>query len=217
MARAWLFPSLLLALAASCLLPEISTDPELDDPEIGGSNSTKVLPELPDAAGSGGAGNAAGAAAGSSGMPSAGSGGSGGVVVPPVTPSTGGMGGGTGGTMATAGAGGGAGTGGAAGTGGSGMRTPLAECGDIDREQACADYCTNYEQSCGDFPDAYTYENVGDCAQTCYDSAWPVGTISEKGSILCRCYHSTLALNNGVTPHCFHAAEVPSMANGCAP
>jgi len=105
----------------------------------------------------------------------------------------------------------------AAGAGGSGMRMPLATCAASSPEEACGAYCANYEQSCGDYPLAYTYADINDCTQICNNSSWPVGNITEKGSILCRCYHATLALNNGVTPHCYHAAAVPSMEGGCAP
>jgi len=200
MSRCWLWSPLGVALAAGCLLPDVSVDPELDEPDMttagnqpggssGGGGTMNVLSNA-------GAGGAAG-----SNVMAAGAGGSG-----AVSPPTGGAGGGTGGTNT-----------GAAGAGGSAMRTAAASCSitNNNKEEACAAYCVNYEQSCGDFPLAYTYGADRDCGTICYNSAWPVGNAAEKGSVLCRCYHATLALNNGLTPHCYHAAEVPSMENGC--
>jgi hypothetical protein len=84
------------------------------------------------------------------------------------------------------------------------------------REQACADYCTLYYSACSDFAGVYTYAGEVACTDVCNRSDWAVGDISERGSVLCRCYHAYRALTEGQTPHCYHAAEVPSMANGCA-
>jgi len=213
MSRSWLGSLLALGLAAGCLLPDVSVDPDLE---------TEALQPM---GGSGGATNkGATGSAGTGMMAPAGSGGTGTLPPSPPPPS-----GGAGGSdaemqpvMASAGSGGSsAGTGGTSmgsdGAGGTAMRTPDADCSGSSPEEACAAYCTNYAQSCGDYPAAYTYANISDCTLICNNSSWPVGNIAEKGSILCRCYHATLALNNGLTPHCYHAAQVPSMEGGCAP
>jgi hypothetical protein len=85
----------------------------------------------------------------------------------------------------------------------------------LSREQACNAYCALYTEACGDFPDAYDYQGPADCSLFCYDSDWEIGTISQPDSIMCRCNHSNLALLRGKTPHCYHAARVPSMTGGC--
>jgi hypothetical protein len=187
MSRFWCSSGLGLALVAGCLLPEGSIDPNLPD-------------ELAGIGGSSSAGG--GGAAGSNPMGPGGMGGSGGVTAPAA-----GAGGGTGGNST--------GVGGAEG----GTRAPRINCTNTDEEAACAAYCTNYEQSCGDFPAAYTYTNLSDCLTTCTTPGlWPVGvTVADPGSIFCRCFHATLALNGDRTTHCFHAAEDPSLAGGCAP
>ena len=95
------------------------------------------------------------------------------------------------------------------------MRTALAECIGTTEEVTCAAYCQNYEQSCADYAPAYTYASLQDCLDTCNSATWPVGSITTKGSILCRCYHATLALNGDRALHCFHAAEVPTLVGGC--
>jgi hypothetical protein len=207
MSRSWCWSLVGLAVAAGCLLPEASVDPSLDEPDP----DAKIGTALGGSGGAGGSttsgvtGGSAGGAAGSDMMPAAGTGGSDLVTQPP-PPAAGGSGGGAGGASMNA-----------AGAGGSGMRVPLATCAGSSPEEACGAYCANYEQSCGNFPLAYTYADINDCTQTCNNSSWPVGNITDKGSILCRCYHATLALNNGLTPHCYHAAEMPSMEGGCAP
>jgi hypothetical protein len=86
------------------------------------------------------------------------------------------------------------------------------------REEACADYCALYFRACSNFVGVYTYDGEVACTDVCNSHLdWPVGDISEKGSVLCRCYHAYRALTEGQTPHCYHAAEVPSMPSGCAP
>jgi hypothetical protein len=87
----------------------------------------------------------------------------------------------------------------------------------LTREEACANYCDMYFNACSTVSDAYTYTDVLGCTDVCNDSLWPVGNIAEKNSVLCRCYHAYRALTEGINPHCYHAAEVPSMAGGCAP
>jgi len=149
MSRFWCSSGLGLALAAGCLLPEGSIDPNLPD-------------ELAGIGGSSGAG-----AAGTGGVR-----GLGGKTVDDLCPTT------------------------------------------TDPEEACAEYCDVYAMACSDFVGVYTYANANDCAVTCYRARWPIGTTSEKGSIMCRCFHSTLALTEGQTPHCYHAAKDPTMG-GC--
>jgi hypothetical protein len=115
--------------------------------------------------------------------------------------------------------GGGAGSG-AAGTGGD-LATEL--CPDnVDLETACAQYCDAYTEACADFTPAngeapYDYASSTDCAVFCFQqSGWAVGTNSTVDTVKCRCFHSVLALTQGVTPHCFHAARVPTLG-GCQP
>jgi hypothetical protein len=131
-------------------------------------------------------------------------------------------------TASSAGAGGSAGSGGtgsagagAAGTSGaagSGGVVAMGRCEtNQTREEACANYCNLYFDACSDFTGVYTYTDALGCTDVCNDSDWPIGNITEKGSVLCRCYHAYRALTEGQTPHCYHAAEVPSMPNGCAP
>jgi hypothetical protein len=208
MSRSWLWSLLAVALAAGCLLPDVSVDPELEvgslEPMGGSGGTTNEVSN-------GSAGSAALAPSSSAGAgtlsASGGAGGSEAALQPVPPPQSGGAMGGTGGASMMS----------SAGAGGSGMRMPVADCSGSSPEEACAAYCANYSQSCGDYPAAYTYENIGECALVCNNSSWPVGNIAEKGSILCRCYHATLALNNGLSPHCYHAAEMPSMEGGCAP
>ena len=102
------------------------------------------------------------------------------------------------------------------------MANDAAKCASGEtREQACADYCNLYYRACYGFQDpslqdVYTYSGELNCTDVCNDSIWPIGDITEKGSVLCRCYHAYRALTEGKTPHCYHSAEVPSMEGGCA-
>jgi len=118
---------------------------------------------------------------------------------------------GTGG--AAAGAGGKGGSGGTGGTGGNeaGAGGDPGTCSvTTEREELCGEYCVTYLAECGDH-EANTYEDELDCALTCACAPWPIGTISEPGSLECRRYHATLAASSGVNPHCFHSAEFPTM------
>jgi hypothetical protein len=104
-----------------------------------------------------------------------------------------------------AGAGGGAGQGGSAGTGG---------IGGMDLETAveleCGEYCTRYFVAC-EGHEANTYDDRDDCFFTCVTSGWPLGEeLNEPGTIKCRNQHALLADTQGVDPHCFHSAEVPT-------
>lgn len=197
---------------AGCLLADVGIDPELEpettiNPAQGGAGGV--------ANGSGGGSGAlareAGSGGGSAGNPN---------VTPPAQGGSAGMGSGN------AGEAGGASIppnmAGMAGAGNLSMSTCLTG---LDREQACAAYCGTYEEACrgrsllristGEMETPYTYDNAEQCAQTCRDSDWVIGNIGVLGSIMCRCHHATLAIDEGPNPHCFHAAEVPS-EGGCA-
>jgi hypothetical protein len=223
-----------LGLFAACL-PEVTVDDSL-----GGSGG----PETAVGAANGGTGDAAGKGPSSAGTggaagaepSSAGASGAAGTVSMPSNPGSGGMAGtgsmetpagmgGAAGAAPSAAAGGSAGMG-AAGAGAAGTSAAAGAGGTVvangrcetnqSREEACANYCDLYATACGNFAGVYTYTDVLGCTDVCNDSDWPIGTISEKGSVLCRCYHAYRALTEGQTPHCYHAAEVPSMASGCA-
>jgi hypothetical protein len=235
----WLLVGLLGgAIVTACVLPDVEIDPGLGGvPENGvGSNQPGV----------GGAGISVPPLGGSSGAagqtgdidpdtitpPGAGGSASTGV-------NAGGALGGSGGAAGTGGAGaagsagtGGTGTGGTGGSstgaGGTASVVPnpmdvIMECTPaLDRETACINYCQQYIEACGDFEEANTYGGVADCTATCIGSLWPVGdTTTGSGSICCRWLHATLAAQNltSQNPHCFHAAEVPSLgqSGGCAP
>jgi hypothetical protein len=77
----------------------------------------------------------------------------------------------------------------------------------------CSDYCTAYLMACADH-EANTYEDKTDCLVTCTTSGWPLGEGDEPGSINCRVIHAGLANTQGVEPHCFHSAAVPTKG-GC--
>lgn len=128
---------------------------------------------------------------------------------PSLAPGAGGTSGGSGGSSGTT-----SGTGGKGGTGAVGGDAG-ASAGD-DRELACGDYCTTYLDACGDF-EANTYEDLGDCLNTCFTSSWPLGTdVNQVNSVQCRVVHAHLAETAGQNPHCFHSAEFPS-GTSCAP
>jgi hypothetical protein len=84
-----------------------------------------------------------------------------------------------------------------------------------NREGACLDYCNLYTCICAGHP-GNSYSNTFDCLDKCIDSEWPIGRLAsvEPGSITCRFWHAGLAVTQGLTPHCYHAAEVPSQG-GC--
>jgi hypothetical protein len=221
----WVGLGLLGSAAFAACLPEVTVDEALG---TGGGPETGVGAEKDGSGGSAGKGpNSAGAGggAGTASMPNnPGSGGSAGTgsmetaggvagaaVLAPGSAGAGGAAGmgGTGGAGAGA-----AGTSGAAGAGGV---TAMGRCeANQSREEACGNYCQMYSDACSDFTGVYTYTDVLNCTDICNNSDWPIGNITEKGSVLCRCYHAYRALTEGQTPHCYHAAEVPSMANGCA-
>lgn len=132
-------------------------------------------------------------------------------VDPSLTPGAGGTGGATGGSSGTT-----SGTNGVPNRGGTGPVTGDAGASAQDeRENACGDYCTTYLANCADFP-ANTYDDLGDCLNTCFTSNWPFGTnAAEVNSVQCRQVHAHLAEQNQ-DPHCFHSAEFPS-GTSCAP
>jgi hypothetical protein len=84
-----------------------------------------------------------------------------------------------------------------------------------NREQACLDYCNLYTCICAGHP-GNSYNDTFDCLDKCIDSGWAIGRLAsvEPGSITCRFWHAGLAVTQGLTPHCYHAAEVPSQG-GC--
>jgi hypothetical protein len=216
---------------AACL-PEVTVDESLQTempPLQGGSAGT-----VGKGSSSAGTGGAAGAD-----TTSAGTGGAAGTAGDSMTPNTatGGAAGTDGGTMQNSSGAGGtadmgqasAGSGGAGGTssppaGGSGgidgagvaTRCPLT----TDLEEACGAYCQLYNSTCSSSL-AYDYQDQAgqDCASVCYNAGWPIGNYTEKGSILCRCYHAYLALTEQApTPHCYHSAQTPTMGpGGCQP
>jgi hypothetical protein len=212
--------SLSLLMLGGCLLADVGIDEELEqdrtpppDMAMGGLQG-----------GSGG-GSQNGGGSGSASTPAAGSGGRGGTEgnAPVVPPTMGGSGG-----AGMAGAAGGANlppanTAGAGGGNGLSMAELVAlKCPDNqDLETACAQYCDVYAEACSDFTPAqggpYDYLNTTECATFCYNAGWAVGTNSTVDSVKCRCYHSVLKIiENAATPHCFHAARVPTLG-GCQP
>jgi hypothetical protein len=103
-----------------------------------------------------------------------------------------------------AGQGGSGGSGGTAGMGGVNVST--------QRELLCGEYCDLYFTACS-ANEANTYDDKNDCFLTCVTSDWPIGdpdVLNESGTIRCRKAHAELANSQGVDPHCFHSAEVPS-------
>jgi len=113
----------------------------------------------------------------------------------------------TGGTGGAGGAGGGTKNSGGTGNGSTG--------GGDARELACGEYCMTYQMNCRNSP-ANTYDDFGDCLNTCFDSDWPLGEdAGEINSVQCRVVHAHLA-ENMPDPHCFHSAEFPT-GTFCAP
>ena len=121
--------------------------------------------------------------------------------------------GGSAGRAQNGGAGGLAGRGGGAGN--PGVAGSAGAVGD-EREALCISYCDSYYQVCEDHQQN-TYDDVTDCRRTCVLSDWPLGVdADEKNSVKCRVAHAELAITLGVTPHCFHSAEFPTMG-ACEP
>jgi hypothetical protein len=125
----------------------------------------------------------------------------------------------TGNTGGTGGSGGASGTGGRTGTGGSGATGGSVGPGGAGqgdaRELACGEYCMTYQMNCRNSP-ADTYDDFGDCLDTCFNSDWPLGEdAAQVNSVQCRLLHAHLA-ENMPDPHCFHSAEFPSKTI-CAP
>jgi hypothetical protein len=82
------------------------------------------------------------------------------------------------------------------------------------RESCCAAYCEIFLEVCSDLPAVGSYTSPLDCASKCNDSGWPIGTLTQVGSIACRHYHATLAATTSERElHCGHAGEVPM--GGC--
>jgi hypothetical protein len=122
--------------------------------------------------------------------------------------------GGAGGSAPKGGAAGAAGLGGLAGRGGaagSAGTSGTAGTGADPREDACTEYCSLYFEACTDHP-SNTYTDDRDCRSTCFLAPWPLGSDpDEKDSVQCRLVHAGYAVDITPAPHCFHAAEVPSM------
>ncbi len=206
--------SLSLLMLGGCLLADVGINEDLEQEQ----EQVGTPPLQPGAGAGGGNGNGSGGGSGSGSLPQAGQGGGAGA---------GGVSPAQGGSAGAGQAGAPPNTGGASGEGGGGGPT-MAElvaqmCPDgVDLETACAQYCDAYTAACGDFNPAtadkpYDYTNSTDCAVFCFtESGWAVGTNSTLDSVKCRCYHAVLAMTEGFTPHCFHAARVPSMG-GCGP
>jgi hypothetical protein len=224
--------ALLSVLALSgCLLDDVTVDENFNTaPGNGGSTARSQV---------GSAANSGGATAGSAGagmMAAAGTG----SMAPAVVAAGGSSGAGsevnsnansnTGIAPAANGGASGAGTAGAsstasatASTGGSSggstttpvQTVPLNAAYHPEREQACGDYCTLYTSVCAGHP-ANDYKDLFDCANFCLDSDWPVGDLASvvPGTVTCRYFHAGLAKDQGLTPHCYHAARVPTMG-GC--
>jgi len=201
-----------LGAFAACL-PEVTVDDTL------GNAGTSGVQDVGVGTLQGGAGGAAGSTSappggGGAGTPAAaGAGGtaSGGA---PATDETGGSS--SGGGSGTSGTGGTSGAGGIAGAAGA----PAANAGEdvcpsnVTPEQACDNYCALYTEACGNFP-TYDYAGATDCSTICQSSGWPIGTIAQPNSVLCRCNHSYKAKVFQQDPHCFHAARVPQKTGGC--
>lgn len=105
--------------------------------------------------------------------------------------------------------------------GGDGEEAPASDAGDDDvtapgdaatvdaaKLEACQTYCTVYFTNC-ESSDANTYDDEADCNTTCAESDWEIGS-GGPGTISCRSTHAALAAMSP-NPHCYHAAEVPSM------
>jgi hypothetical protein len=218
--------SLSLLMLGGCLLADVGIDPQIDE------DVDRAIAGIQGSAGAGGSSgpsDAAGGSSGSASTPPVGSGGSEGT--PPVQPPVAA----TGGSAGMSGAAGGASLPPNGGSGGSASSVvddeaslSLAElatlkCPDTTLlEVACGKYCTAYKQACGNFGQAeggpYDYTSEVECGTFCSaTSQWALGTISTPDSVMCRCYHSVLAMRMGQTPHCFHAARTPTMAGGCQP
>jgi hypothetical protein len=123
---------------------------------------------------------------------------------------------GRGGSGGVSGSAGSSGQGGSGGTAGKGGTTGAGGEGGVDLgtqiELTCDEYCMRYFTAC-DGHEANTYDDRNDCFLTCVTSEWPLGDRdqpNESGTIECRRVHAGLALTQGVDPHCFHSAEVPS-------
>jgi hypothetical protein len=104
----------------------------------------------------------------------------------------------------------------ASGGGPTCMRTaPDISSYNPNREDACYDYCNLFTCICAGHP-ANTYSDNFDCLDTCNEALWPIGALSTivPGTVSCRFWHAGLAVSQGVSPHCYHAAEVPSQG-GC--
>lgn len=98
-----------------------------------------------------------------------------------------------------------------AGTDDAGM-TPSGDAGDSNALAiACAEYCAVYLVNCG-ASEANTYDDEGDCNDTCTGSNWEIGS-GEPGTISCRTLHAGLAAGQE-NPHCWHSAEEPTRG-GC--
>lgn len=126
--------------------------------------------------------------------------------------------GGAAGAAGSAGQGGEAGSAAGGGQGGSSSAPELITSCDqmTDRESGCIAYCARYLMAC-EAHESNTYASETDCIETCVFSLWPMGSAAEPESICCRFTHAGFANTLGTNPHCFHSAEVPSQAGGCAP
>lgn len=228
--------SLLFAMLgfSGCLLDDVTVDENFKaTPTSGGSSASSQV---------GSAQNTGGASAGSSGAGMTAAAGTSAATAPPIT--FGGNGGAgaevnsgvntstplapvaSGGASGSGAAGTSAASAGAAGTSAGGSSAgstttapvatvPLNPAYHPEREQACLDYCTLYTTVCAGHP-ANDYVDAIDCANFCLDSSWPIGDLASvvPGTVTCRYFHAGLAKDQGLTPHCYHAARVPTMG-GC--
>lgn len=220
--------SSVLALSG-CLLDDVTVDENFNAaPGSGGSTTRGQVGSVQNTGGttSGSAGTGMTAAAGTSAMTTpvvaaGGSSGAGSEVNSNANTNTGIAPAASGGSSG-AGSAGASGTASSAATGGSSGSTtapvttvPLNSAYHPEREQACLDYCTLYTTVCAGHP-ANDYKDSFDCANICLDADWPVGDLASvvPGTVTCRYFHAGLAKDQGLTPHCYHAARVPTMG-GC--
>jgi len=70
-------------------------------------------------------------------------------------------------------------------------------------ELTCDEYCSIYEQACGDFNE---YDNTQSCLDQC--GQWPVGALEDTAgdTLGCRLYHVTVASTVDPDMHCPHSS-----------
>lgn len=88
----------------------------------------------------------------------------------------------------------------------------LRECAELGREAVCFQYCCLFTRVCAEHP-AFeeSYTDFTDCVVTCNERMdWPLGDLVRSNSVCCRRFHANNARIEGVDPHCYHSAAVPS-------